>query len=82
MSSYEQQRGNQDQRAILEKRNEYLRNQLANTLDMDFILIGAEYSETTTLAVKIAEWANKTLGGQHGFHDHLIGTFQNWCQEF
>ena len=37
---------------------------------MNLILIGAEYSGTTTLANKIAEWGTKTLGGQHGFHDH------------
>ena len=37
---------------------------------MNLILIGAEYSGTTTLATKIAEWGTNTLGGQHGFHDH------------
>ncbi len=37
---------------------------------MNLILIGAEYSGTTTLATKIAEWGTETLGGQHGFHDH------------
>ena len=37
---------------------------------MRLILVGCEYSGTTTLAQAISEWAGRTFGGQHGFHDH------------
>ena len=38
---------------------------------MNLILIGGEYSGTTTLASKISEWGKKTFGGDHhGWHDH------------
>ena len=37
---------------------------------MNLILIGGEYSGTTTLANKLREWGKKTFGGDHGWHDH------------
>ena len=37
---------------------------------MRLILIGCEYVGTTTLAGAISDWAQKTMGGNFGFHDH------------
>ena len=37
---------------------------------MRLILIGCEYSGTTTLANAISKWATDTMGGRMGFHDH------------
>ena len=37
---------------------------------MDLILIGCEYSGTTTLAVAINEWAEKAMGVRLALHDH------------
>jgi hypothetical protein len=37
---------------------------------MNLILIGCEYSGTSTLAVAINEWAVKHLGGRMAHHDH------------
>ena len=37
---------------------------------MRLILVGCEYSGTTTLAEAISEWAKEVMGGGFGFHDH------------
>jgi hypothetical protein len=37
---------------------------------MHLILIGSEYSGTTTIALAISNWAESVMGGHHGFHDH------------
>lgn len=37
---------------------------------MHLILIGSEYSGTTTIGHAISEWAGSVMGGNHGFHDH------------
>ena len=37
---------------------------------MNLILIGCEYSGTTTLAVAINEWAIRNLGARMALHDH------------
>ena len=40
---------------------------------MRLIIAGCEYSGTTTLANAIGEWAEQTLGGRPGIHDHFKG---------
>ena len=40
---------------------------------MRLIIAGCEYSGTTTLANAIGEWAETTLGGKPGIHDHFKG---------
>jgi len=37
---------------------------------LNTILVGCEYSGTTTLAYAITDWAKSALGGPFGFHDH------------
>jgi hypothetical protein len=37
---------------------------------MRLILVGCEYSGTTTLANAIMRWAEGAMGGRFGFHDH------------
>ncbi len=37
---------------------------------MRLILVGCEYSGTTTLSYAISKWARKVIGGDFGFHDH------------
>ena len=37
---------------------------------MRLILVGCEYSGTTTLGYAISEWAENAIGGHCGFHDH------------
>ena len=37
---------------------------------MHLILIGSEYSGTTTIVHAISNWAVSVMGGYHGFHDH------------
>ena len=37
---------------------------------MRLILVGCEYSGTTTLSHAISKWAEKAIGGHFGFHDH------------
>ena len=38
---------------------------------MRLILVGCEYAGTTTLVQAIANWAEQTLGGKPGIHDHF-----------
>ena len=37
---------------------------------MHLVIIGCEYSGTTTLADGISEWAERAMGGKYHFHDH------------
>ena len=37
---------------------------------MHTILVGCEYSGTSTLSYHITKWARSTIGGLHWFHDH------------
>ena len=37
---------------------------------MRLILVGCEYSGTSTLGYLIGRWANEALGDDFGFHDH------------
>jgi hypothetical protein len=37
---------------------------------MRLILVGCEYSGTTTQSEAISEWAKEVMGGGFGFHDH------------
>ena len=38
---------------------------------MEIILVGIEYSGTTTMAHAIGEWYEKETGERYGFHDHF-----------
>ena len=37
---------------------------------MRLVIIGCEYSGTTTLATAICKWAEDIMGGKFEFHDH------------
>ena len=37
---------------------------------MRLILVGCEYSGTSTLGYHISRWAKEALGDDFGFHDH------------